>query len=187
MAQNENQSFQPDGQQRALGSSLDGFDEIGSGADLAANETGADLDLQRSLEAVGLNELLHSYGIDDAAADALLTQNEAHHEFLLGSSNQLAEDSSRLNSRSLVVIDQSVSNWRELAVSAPASCEVLILNKEQDGIGQISDHLLQRRLSGYSELDALSIVSRKGNGDLQLGSTQLEAGELYSYTDELAN
>ena len=28
--------------------------------------------------AVGLNELLHAYGIDDAAADALLTQNDDH-------------------------------------------------------------------------------------------------------------
>ena len=64
---------------------------------------------------------------------------------------------------------------------------MLILTGRYDGINQISDHLLQRRLSGYSELDALSIVTSKENDDLQLGSTQVATGELLSYNDELAN
>ena len=187
MAENDTQLFQVNGQKRPLASNLDGFEEITSTDELGAAEAGADLDLQRSSEAVGLNELLYAYGIDDAAADALLTQSDDHQGLLAPNSNAQQEVNTQLQSRSLVVIDQSVSNWRELAVSAPTACEVLILNKQHDGIRQISDHLLQRRLNGYSELDALSIVSSRGNGDLQLGSSQLDAGGLYSYTNELAD
>ena len=187
MAEKESHSFQPDDQKWGLTGNLDRLEEGVGGDELEAAEAGADLDLQRSLESVGLNELLHAYGIDDAAADALLTQNDDHQGLLSQNNNLQQEINAQLHSRSLVIIDQSVGNWRELAVSAPSTSEVLILTKRYDGIKQISDHLLQRRLSGYSELDALSIVTSKENDDLQLGSTQLATGELLSYNDELAN
>ena len=187
MAEKESHGFQPDDQKWGLTGNLDRLDEGVGGDDLEAAEAGADLDLQRSLESVGLNELLHAYGIDDAAADALLTQNDDHQGLLSQNNNLQQEINAQLHSRSLVIIDQSVGNWRELAVSAPSTSEVLILTRRYDGINQISDHLLQRRLSGYSELDALSIVTSKENDDLQLGSTQVATGELLSYNDELAN
>ena len=143
-------------------------------------EAGAGQDLRRSEETAALNELLLANGVEKGNIDALLL-GDAYSNFLTDAKNYLTPELSPTSlSQSLVVIDQSLSNWRELAVSAPTACEVVILSKQQDGISQISEHLLQRKLNGYSELNMLTIVSSKGNGDLQLGSTQLATEELLS-------
>ena len=150
-------------------------------------EAGAGQDLRRSEETAALNELLLANGVEKGNIDALLL-GDAYSNFLTDAKHHLPPELSPTSlSQSLVVIDQSLSNWRELAVSAPTACEVVILSKQQDGISQISEHLLQRKLNGYSELNMLTIVSSKGNGDLQLGSTQLATEELYSYTEKIAN
>ena len=86
---------------------------------------------------------------------------------------------------SLVVLDQSLQNWRELAVSAPADAELLVLDQASDGVAQTSDHLLQQRLDGQGSYSSLAIVSAGADGLLQLGNGTLEAANLGSYREQL--
>ena len=87
--------------------------------------------------------------------------------------------------RSLIVIDQSAENWRELAVSAPADAEVLVLEQTQDGLAQISDYLHQQRTEGNGRFSNLAIVCRGMGGQLKLGDREVEASELVNHETRL--
>ena len=171
---------------------LDGGGDIGSSSSETGGgdwtnpqQSGLDGDLQRSQEAVALNELLQEQGLEGGAVDALV-QGDSYGE-LGGASDDplLSEVPPRPLARSLVVLDQSLDNWRELAVSAPADAELLVLDQASDGVAQISDHLLQQRLDGQGSYSSLAIVSAGADGLLQLGNGTLEAANLSSYGDQL--
>ena len=118
----------------------------GSGDWTNPQQSGLDGDLQRSQEAVALNELLQEQGLEGGAVDALV-QGDSYGA-LGGASDDplLSEVAPPPLALSLVVLDQSLQNWRELAVSAPADAELLVLDQAADGVAQISDYLLQQRL-----------------------------------------
>ncbi|NQW38261.1 MAG: DUF4347 domain-containing protein, partial [Cyanobacteria bacterium] len=159
--------------------------EPGSGDWTNPKQAGLDGDLQRSQQAVALNELLQEQGLEGAAVDALV-QGGSYGE-LGGASDDplISEVAPPPLALSLVVLDQSLQNWRELAVSAPADAELLVLDQAADGVSQISDYLLQQRLDGQGSYSSLAIVSAGADGLLQLGNGTLEAANLSSYGDQL--
>ncbi|QPN69362.1 DUF4347 domain-containing protein [Synechococcus sp. CBW1108] len=171
---------------------------LNSGGDIGSNssepggcdwtnpqQSGLDGDLQRSQEAVALNELLQEQGLEGGAVDALV-QGDSYGD-LGGASDDplLSEVAPPPLALSLVVLDQSLDDWRELAVSAPADAELLVLDQASDGVAQISDYLLQQRLDGQGSYSSLEIVSEGADGLLQLGNGTLEAANLSSYGDQL--
>jgi len=174
------------------GTGLDAGGNIGSsssepvGGDWTnPQQSGLDGDLQRSQEAVALNELLQEQGLEGGAVDALV-QGDSYGD-LGGASDDplISEVAPPPLALSLVVLDQSLQNWRELAVSAPADAELLVLDQASDGVSQISDYLLQQRLDGQGSYSSLAIVSAGADGLLQLGNGTLEAANLSSYGDQL--
>ena len=83
------------------------------------------------------------------------------------------------NSNTLVFIDTNVDNYQSLipAVSTTENTEVVLLDSTRDGIEQITETLVN-----YSELDSIHIVSHGEAGNLQLGSTNLQAENLNDYS-----
>ena len=108
---------------------------------------GLDGSSQRNEEAVKLQELLRQVDPSGAlAADALiLSHGSGWQQDLLQQGADREEE--RMSSHrdgvlvhSLLVIDQSQPNWRELVVSAPGDTEVLVLDPDRAGISQVGDY-----------------------------------------------
>ena len=59
----------------------------------------------------------------------------------------------------LVFLDESILNYQALIDSSKAGTEIFLLDSSQDGINQISNIL-----SGYSNLDAVHVVSHGNSG-----------------------
>ena len=149
-------------------------------------EPGADQDLRRSEQAAALNELLLESGLHQGSVDALL-QGDTYSDLLAPSSDEIRSETPPPSlSRSLVVIDQSVDNWRELAVSAPNDADVLVLDQQQDGISQISEHFAQQHVEESNPYSNLLIVCQGREGQLQLGDDAVGAGELKNHTTQLS-
>ncbi len=89
-------------------------------------------------------------------------------------------------SRSLIIIDTAVKDWRELVVSAPETAEILILDTNKDGLLQIAEHLNQQQASGAIGFGSLAIVSESSEGQLQLGNSHLGPENLEAYREILS-
>ena len=149
-------------------------------------EAGADQDLRRSEEAAALSELLLANGVQQGNVDALL-QGDTYTDGLTDTSRDLTQELSTPSlHRSLVVIDQSVKDWRELAVSAPSEAEVLVLDQNQDGISQINKYLDDEANQNKNDVQNLAIISEGADGKLLLGNDSLERSNLQDYTDLLS-
>jgi hypothetical protein len=148
-------------------------------------ESGSDLDLKRSQSAVALNELLRQHGLDEGSGNALLLQGHGPPDLGGNQSSSLADLPASQLSRTLMVIDQSIGEWRELVVNAPFDAELLLLDRQKDGVHQISDFLLQQQLSGSRSFDTIAIVSEGASAKLQLGKGRLESSNLSDYTEQL--
>lgn len=75
------------------------------------------------------------------------------------------------------IIDAFVSDQQTLITGLSGDVEVLLLNAEDDGAGQIADFLAHR-----SEIDALHIISHGASGTVQLGDGLLTAETLHAST-----
>ncbi|MEM6448105.1 MAG: DUF4347 domain-containing protein, partial [Cyanobacteria bacterium P01_D01_bin.123] len=80
---------------------------------------------------------------------------------------------SLLACRQLVVIDANVTDLPALVADVQSSSEILLLDKERDGIAQITEFL--QRSTGVS---SLHLVAHGTSGSLQLGNTQLNLSTL---------
>ncbi len=148
-------------------------------------QPGSDLDLQRSQEAVSLNELLRQHDLTGGSIDSLILQ-DASYASLAGISPSLLADQPRFGPiRTLMVIDQSMADWRNLVLHAPFDAELLLLDRHSDGVKQISDFLGQQQLTGSRPFDTVAIVSEGSKAKLQLGNGLLESSNLAGYADEL--
>jgi VCBS repeat-containing protein len=65
----------------------------------------------------------------------------------------------------LLVIDQSVEGWQQLIQGRAANTDVLILDRDQDGLAQIAGAVAQ-----YSNLQSIQIVSHGDQGVISLGN-----------------
>ena len=86
---------------------------------------------------------------------------------------------SGLDSSQVTFIDTNIDEYQRIADSVIAG-DVFLLDTVQDGVSQIT-----KILSQYDNLTGLHIVSHGRAGELQLGSTTLDAQSLDSYQDEL--
>lgn len=84
--------------------------------------------------------------------------------------------------RSLIVLDNAVSDEEALLEGLPADSEILILNKDQDGVSQLADFL-----AGQSGIDALHIVSHGAPGTLEFGAGMLNIENLIAQADTWAD
>ena len=87
----------------------------------------------------------------------------------------------------LVFVDTDVDNYRTLVDDLLAGAdpgrelEVYLLEPTQDGVEQISDIL-----AGYSDVDAVHVVSHATEGAVKLGSTWLRADNLDAHAGDVA-
>ena len=101
-----------------------------------------------------------------------------------GLDSDLSNDNSQsmLQPEQLLFIDSAVENYQGLIdnLAESASAEVIILDSQQDGIVQISEHL-----NGYDNLSSIHIVSHGDAGQIFLGNAELDKETLSQYTDLL--
>ena len=94
-------------------------------------------------------------------------------------------DSNLDNNAHLVFIDTSLDNYQSL-ITENNSTNVVLLDPNRDGIEQITQVLIDRQ-QNYQQFDSIQIFSHGNSGSLQLGSTNLNSSNLYSYSSELVS
>ncbi|MEO0791999.1 MAG: DUF4347 domain-containing protein, partial [Pseudomonadota bacterium] len=70
--------------------------------------------------------------------------------------------------RDVVFVDGSVENYEGILSEVPASAEVIVLEKDSDGVLQIADVLRDQ-----TDIDAIHIISHGDAGELALGNATL--------------
>jgi Domain of unknown function (DUF4347)/Bacterial Ig domain/RTX calcium-binding nonapeptide repeat (4 copies) len=81
--------------------------------------------------------------------------------------------------REIIFIDATVEDYQSLIAGINPDTKVVILNQMKDGISQITDNLQGGKYK------AVHIVSHGSEGSLQLGSKQLNSGNLDIYKSQL--
>lgn len=81
--------------------------------------------------------------------------------------------------REIIFIDATVEDYQSLIAGINPDTKVVILDQMKDGISQITDNLQGGKYK------AIHIVSHGGEGSLQLGSKQLNSGNLDTYKTQL--
>ncbi|MFB2974565.1 DUF4347 domain-containing protein [Aerosakkonema sp. BLCC-F183] len=87
-------------------------------------------------------------------------------------------------SKTLVLIDSAVDDWQSLASGVREGVFVSVLDRDRDGIGQITA-TLQKFASIYGLIDAIHILSHGNPGILQIGNTFLSSDNLEQYKTQL--
>ncbi|MFM6211295.1 DUF4347 domain-containing protein [Planktothrix sp.] len=82
--------------------------------------------------------------------------------------------------KQIIFIDSSVENYPSLREGANKNAEIVILDKNQSGVEQIT-----QALKGESKIEALHIVSHGSPGRLQLGSDLLNGENLDCFSNRL--
>ncbi len=99
---------------------------------------------------------------------------------------QVPHASPQLATRELVIFDDRVENWLQLATdierqrAGGRAIDYVVLERDRDGVQQISEILRARR-----DLSAVHLVSHGAAGALQLGSTRLQLSNVAEYTSQL--
>jgi hypothetical protein len=86
-----------------------------------------------------------------------------------------------ISTSQIVFIDSGVSDYQTLAQGVIADLPVIILDRDRDGIEQVTNILKQKTYS------TVHIVSHGSPGCLHLGNTQLSLDTLDKYQEELQN
>ena len=84
----------------------------------------------------------------------------------------------------LLFIDSHVADLQTLIAGAKPGEQVWVLNPNSDGVQQIADVIAA---NGLHDLSAIHIVSHGTQGQVQLGSTWLDAGNLGGHAQVLAD
>ncbi|MBW4648779.1 MAG: DUF4347 domain-containing protein [Kastovskya adunca ATA6-11-RM4] len=82
--------------------------------------------------------------------------------------------------KEIVFIDSRVEDYQSLVAGVKPGTEVVILDSMRDGVAQITE-----ALAGRTGISSVHVVSHGTSGSLQLGSTQLNAGNLPAYSNQL--
>jgi hypothetical protein len=83
--------------------------------------------------------------------------------------------------RAIVFIDGAIDGWQDLVAGLTGSPQVVLLDPEEDGVGQMSAALASCR-----DLDSIHILAPSLPGCLRLGATNLSLATLYWHADLLA-
>ncbi|MBW4610169.1 MAG: DUF4347 domain-containing protein [Hassallia sp. WJT32-NPBG1] len=81
--------------------------------------------------------------------------------------------------REIIFLDPTVEDYQSLIAGINPDTKVVILDQMKDGISQITENLQGGKYK------AVHIVSHGGEGSLQLGSNQLNSGNLDTYKSQL--
>ncbi|ASL48393.1 hypothetical protein bAD24_III13410 [Burkholderia sp. AD24] len=84
-------------------------------------------------------------------------------------------------SHQVVFIDPSVANYQALIAGLPAGTQYVVLNANTDGFAQIAAYL-----QTHKGIESIHLISHGADGEIQAGSTWLNAGDLSAYSAELA-
>ncbi|MBD1940724.1 DUF4347 domain-containing protein [Microcoleus sp. FACHB-68] len=93
-------------------------------------------------------------------------------------------DAKNSQPRSLVFIDESVSDSQLLAAGVSEGMKVITLKQDSDGIDQITTEL-QKYADIYGSIDAIHIFSHGSSGNVYLGNSSLNSNTLESYQSQL--
>ena len=91
----------------------------------------------------------------------------------------LSESDLSIASKSLVIVDTSVSDYETLIASFGENVEVKLIDPGSGGVEQITDIL-----SNYENLDAVHIISEGGEGHLVLGSDVVWDSNVKQFSDQ---
>ncbi|MFA6961388.1 MAG: Ig-like domain-containing protein [Opitutaceae bacterium] len=81
----------------------------------------------------------------------------------------------------IVFVDTSVADWSVIASNVKADALVILLDPKRDGLAQI-----QSALAGFSNLDAIHIVSHGNEGELILSGKSYTAENIGQFKESLA-
>ncbi|QDV46218.1 hypothetical protein Enr13x_61270 [Stieleria neptunia] len=115
--------------------------------------------------------------LSDAASTGAATGNPS------ADTDQDGQGSGRLE---LVFVDAGVQDYQQLiddlrAGNEHADLEIYLLDATRDGVLQIGEIL-----DGYTDVDAIHVLSHGNDGKLRLGDSVLDEGSLAGYAGELA-
>ncbi len=83
--------------------------------------------------------------------------------------------------KQVVFINSNVSDYQTLVAGLPQGTQYVILDSSKDGLVQIEQYLQQ-----HPGVSAIHLVSHGLDGQVQIGSTWLNQGDLSTYSTELA-
>ncbi|MBW4680058.1 MAG: DUF4347 domain-containing protein [Microcoleus vaginatus WJT46-NPBG5] len=93
-------------------------------------------------------------------------------------------DAQNSQPRSLVFIDESVSDSQLLAAGVSDGMKVVTLKQDSDGIEQITTEI-QKYADIYGSIDAIHIFSHGSSGNVYLGNSSLNSNTLETYQSQL--
>ncbi|MCK5524048.1 MAG: DUF4347 domain-containing protein, partial [Thiomargarita sp.] len=99
---------------------------------------------------------------------------------------QAAIDLNTPSRHELVFIDSIVRDYENIIAdirtqsTTEIDFQIIVLDSKQDGIQQISESL-----KGYTNIDAIHVLSHASDGNISLGNTQLSEGNLTNYANQL--
>ena len=128
----------------------------------------------------------------DDKANRVLNDGENQNN-LIGFEEQISDVIAELQpdfeqSRQLIIIDSRVDDSDALLQDVidngqpDTEYEIILLRQDSDGIEQITSAL---NTHGEQKYDAVHIIAHGSDAELQLGSTQLNSGNLQHYKNEL--
>ncbi|MGD2172829.1 MAG: DUF4347 domain-containing protein, partial [Gammaproteobacteria bacterium] len=129
---------------------------------------------QRRLFSAGAEGLIAS--VDEPGTDPLYADLDAGKQADTETGSALAAEE---QSHEVVFIDAGVDNYQMLVddiranMDSSRDLEVLVLDRDRDGIEQISQYLKE-----YKDLDAVHIISHGSDGSIELGNTRLDSDSL---------
>ncbi len=121
-------------------------------------------------------DLLHEQGFDDIVANKDVIRDaidKTWHPVL----DQLANPH-----HSLMIVDTTVTGWRQLVAAVAPGVEVVLLDKGGDGVARVSE-----LLAGRSQIQSLYLVSHGRAGDIILGDAHLTLDTLESHAATLSS
>ena len=83
--------------------------------------------------------------------------------------------------KQVVFINSNVTGYQTLVAGLPQGTQYVILDSTKDGLAQIEQYLQQ-----HSGVSAIHLVSHGSDGNVQIGSTWLNQGDIAAYSAELA-
>ena len=83
--------------------------------------------------------------------------------------------------KTVVFVDSTLPEWRDLLKSVPQDAEVVVLDASKNGVAQMADYLKDKAAVG-----SVHVLSHGGDGYLLLGNTLLSASNLDDYQGKFA-
>ncbi|MBU6488130.1 MAG: DUF4347 domain-containing protein, partial [Burkholderiales bacterium] len=116
----------------------------------------------------------HGYMVTPSAAS---TSDTAAMRAVHGFTETVAQSADR----QVVFVNSNVTDYQTLVSGLPQGTQVVILDSSKDGLAQIDQYLQQ-----HAGVSAIHLVSHGADGNVQIGSTWLNAGDISAYRAELA-